>query len=32
VKKIHKIIAVAIKDNKFFMVGKKGKGIWTSFE
>lgn len=27
---IHKIAAVVIKDDKFFMVRKKGKDIWTS--
>lgn len=27
---IHKIAAVVIKDNKFLMVKKKGKDIWTS--
>ncbi len=27
---IHKIAAIAIKDNKFFMVRKKGKDIWTN--
>jgi 8-oxo-dGTP diphosphatase len=27
---IHKIVAVVIRDNKFFMVRKKGKDIWTS--
>ena len=27
---IHKIAAVVIKDNKFFVVRKKGKDIWTS--
>lgn len=29
-KVIHKIIAVVIQDNKFFMVRKVGKDIWTS--
>lgn len=29
-KTIHKIAAVVIKDNKFLMVRKKGKDIWTS--
>ena len=29
-KEIHKIIAVAIRDNKFFMVKKKGYDVWTS--
>src|SRR3989344_1165458 len=27
---IHKIAAVCIKDNKFLMVRKKGKDIWTN--
>lgn len=27
---IHKIAAVVIKDNKFLMVRKKGKDIWTN--
>lgn len=27
---IHKIIAVVIRNNEFFMVRKKGKDIWTS--
>lgn len=27
---IHKIVAVVIRDNTFFMVRKKGKDIWTS--
>jgi len=29
-KEIHKIVAVVIQDNKFFMVRKVGKDIWTS--
>jgi 8-oxo-dGTP pyrophosphatase MutT (NUDIX family) len=29
-KRIHKVIAVVIKDNKLLMVRKKGKDIWTS--
>jgi 8-oxo-dGTP pyrophosphatase MutT (NUDIX family) len=29
-RQIHKIIAIVIKDNKFFMVKKVGKDIWTS--
>ena len=29
-KKIHKIIGVVIQDNKFLMVRKVGKDIWTS--
>lgn len=29
-RKIHKIIAIVIKDNKFLMVRKVGKDIWTS--
>lgn len=29
-RKIHKIIAIVIKDNKFLMVRKAGKDIWTS--
>jgi len=27
---IHKIIAIVIEDNKFLMVRKVGKDIWTS--
>jgi 8-oxo-dGTP diphosphatase len=27
---IHKVIAVVIRDNKYFMVRKVGKNIWTS--
>lgn len=29
-KEIHKIIAIVIQDNKFLMVRKVGKDIWTS--
>jgi 8-oxo-dGTP diphosphatase len=29
-KEIHKIIAIVIKDNKFLMVRKVGKDIWTN--
>ena len=29
-REIHKIAAVVIKDNRFLMVRKKGKDIWTS--
>jgi len=29
-KEIHKIAAVVIRDNRFFMVRKRGKDIWTS--
>ena len=29
-KTIHKIAAIVIQDNKFLMVRKKGKDIWTS--
>ncbi len=29
-RKIHKIIAVVVKDNKFLMVRKVGKDMWTS--
>lgn len=29
-KEIHKIVAIVIQDNKFFMVRKVGKDIWTN--